>query len=362
MSVTRPPGILGLGVALPETVRTNAFWPGEYASRFADRAPQDVTTPEVLLSRARTETQRIQLQEMLETYHDPFRGSRERRVASDSETTVGLEVAASQEALQRAGVDPADVDVIFEFAMPGDCYVSTNAGGLQHGLGARRAQSITLDTGCSSFLSAAALADSLVRAGAARHVLVASAAIFSRLLDYHDPLSVNFGDGAGAAVIGRVASGGGFLAHAARTIGELTDGVCVGPKAEGRWYEVGGPMRLHSKNLQAGREIVMRSADYALEGVNEVLRAANLEKSDVNRFYSHQPSAFFNAACRKGSGLGHAETTDTFARFGSLGGANIPVNLYFAQQSGQLKAGDVAVLYACGAGLHWTASVLRWTI
>lgn len=354
-------GILGVGMFVPEQVRTNDWWPASFRERFEERSRSDVTTPEVFLAKATTPEQRVQCELMLESYHDPFRGSRERRVAPDGMTTSQMDVVAARQACARAGVDPSDLDLILCASLPQDVCLPHNGGILQAELRAKRAQAVMVDTACASFLSGLAVADAMIRAGQARYALVVCSSMLTRLTDYEDPASVNFGDGAGAAVVGPVASDFGFEAHASRTLGDLHSGVCVAPKHEERWYQTGGPFFLHSKNVSNGRSIVMRSADIARQAVETVLRKARRERSEISSFYAHQPMDFFVEACRRASGLGHAGTTQTFREYASVGAANIPINLAHAEAAGQLRQGDLVLLYACGGGFTWAATVLRWS-
>ncbi|MDQ3266779.1 MAG: hypothetical protein M3Y59_24530 [Myxococcota bacterium] len=353
-------GIRGMGMAVPPQVRTNDWWPEEFRRRFEEKSRGDVTTPEVFTDRAKTPAQRIQFQQMLETYHDPFRGSRQRRIAEAGVKPSQLQIAAARQALERAGIDAVQLDVVLESSMPSDVPNPSNSGALIHGLGAKRAHGVSFDAGCSSFISGLALAEAMIRAGQARYVLLAHVGMLSRICDWNDPLSVNNGDGAGAVVVGPMDEGQGLLAHVSVTKGDLYDGMLVGPRGEEFWTEGKSPIVMQSRNLQAGRAIVLGTADFAKETIEIALRRAGVEKEQVTRFYSHQPSVFFNASSRLGAGLVNAQTTDTFARYASMHAANIPINLCEAQQAGQLQRGDLCVFYACGTGLNLAAAVYRW--
>lgn len=354
-------GIKGVGMAVPDEVRTNDAWSDAFRRRFEERSKGDVTTPEVFLSRAKSQAQRIQFGQMLETYSDPFRGSRERRVAPSHVLPSDLQVAAARQALAQAGMDARELDVVLETSMPADQPNPSNSGRLIHLLGATHAHGLTLDAGCSAFISALALGEAMIRSGQARHILVAHVGMLSRICDWEDPLSVNNGDGAAAVVLGRVEDGFGLLSHVSRTVAELHDGMAVAPRGPEFWTEGKSPIVMQSRNLDAGRQIVLGTADFAKETIERALRRAGVEKGEVTRFYSHQPSVFFNASARLGAGLDHAQTTDTFRKYGSMHAANIPINLVEAQASGQLKRGDLCVFYACGTGLNLAAAVYRWS-
>jgi len=354
-------GILSVGMHVPQQIRRNDWWPASFTEQFAERAKLDVTTPEVFLERAKTPAQRIQLKQMLETYHDPFRGSIERRVLEEGLHPSSMEIEAARQAVSRAGIDASELDVILSFSMPSDECMPPNAGIIQAALGAKRAVAMGVDTACASSLTAMHLGESLIRSGAAKYVLVVTSTTLSRLTDPEDVGSVNFGDGAGAFVLGPVPAGLGFQGTAQRSIGELHSGVCIGPKHDEPWYSKGGPMFLYSRHLKVGREIAMGSADFAKEAVEAVLRKAGLEAKDVTHFYSHQPVAWFSDACRIASGLEHCQTTSTFPLLGGMGSANVAINLCRAWEKGQVRPGDQALLYACGGGFLWAATIVRWS-
>lgn len=355
-------GILGLGQHLPPAVRTNDFWPASFRAQFETKRKTDVTTPEAVLASARNAAHRIQLEAMLATPDDPFRGSVERRVLASELNTSDMEHAASLKALERSGLPPKQLDLIITFSLPTDDAAPTNAGRLANLLGATRANVMSVDTACCSFMSAVNVAQALIRDGQCRYALVACSGMHSRILDWSDPLSVNFGDGAAAAVVGPVEPGFGVLGSVFHTVSALHEGVCLAPKRPGDWFRATEPLVAHSRRPDVGREIVMRSAEYAQEAIGVLLDRARLRPADVTHYFSHQPVAWFNSATRKAAGLEHCVTVDTFSSLGSMGAANIPVNVAIALDQGLLKSGDVAVFYACGAGLTWAAMAVRWGV
>ncbi len=351
-------GILGVGVSMPEEVRTNAWWPASFLEGLAAKTERDVTAPPI--SRAKTPEQRIQLEEMMEHARDPFRGARERRVASPTSKGSTYEIAAAKSALDRAGVDGAEIDLIITNSRPNDEYGPCNATIVQDAIGARNAIAFEIESGCASSMNAIQVADAMLRAGQSKRVLVACSSLFSRFCDWDDPASVCFGDGAGAMVLGPVGKGFGFAGHAGRAKGDLHRGFCVSTVDGSPWLDSDAPLRLHSKSLKLGHSVVMGSAGIAKDAVEAVLAKAGLTQSDITHVYCHQPSAWFNRACLRVAGLQHATTIDTFQSFGSVGAVNIPLNLHHAEAAGQLKRGDVVLLFSFGAGLVWASSVLKW--
>jgi 3-oxoacyl-[acyl-carrier-protein] synthase-3 len=272
-----------------------------------------------------------------------------------------MEIAAAKQALSHANVDPGDIDAIIGYSAPADNVAPCNAGAIQAAIDAPKAQTLGVDSGCASFISGMMVGESLIRMGQAKRVLVFASGTQSRLADPFDPSSVNFGDGAGAVVLGPVASPYGFAAHAIRSVSRYNQAICVGPKHDEPFYRSGGPMFIHSKHLDIGREVIAASADMAVEAIGTVLRRAGLEKKDITHWYSHQPMSWFSAACRAATGLMHVRTVETFSRYAGMGPGNIGVNLATAAERGDLKPGDKVIFYSCGAGFLWAASVVTWS-
>ena len=353
-------GIIGTGEYVPETVRNNAWWPSSYVEEFNVTRKGDVTSPSVFLSRAKTDAQRIQFEHMLKTYDDPFRGTVERRVLEPEHAPSFMEIKAGRKAIANAGLQPEDIDFILVNSLPSDKASPCNAGLVAGGVGAVNATSIGIDFACTSFLAGLTLADSMVRSGTAKNVLVVCSAAHTRLAAPNDHGAVNFGDGAGAAVVGVVEAGLGIRGHASKTMAKYHDAIWLAADEPGDWFAAGGALYARAGNLQVGREVIMQSADFAVESTRAALRAADMSASDITHWYSHQPMLWFNEACRTAAGFATAKTMETFTEVAGLGPANIPFNLARAVQAGQLRKGDNVMLFACGAGYHWAAAVLTW--
>ncbi|MBI4227327.1 MAG: beta-ketoacyl-ACP synthase 3, partial [Candidatus Omnitrophica bacterium] len=170
-------GILGLGVALPERIMTN------------DEIATLVETSDEWI---RTRT-----------------GIRQRRIVAEGQTTSDLSVAAARQALAAAGLTPQDLDVIIVATMTPDMPCPSCACITQAKLGAPQAAAFDVSAACAGFVYATLCGASFIASGAARHVLVVGAEVLSKVVDWTDRSTcVLFGDGAGAAILGPVASGG----------------------------------------------------------------------------------------------------------------------------------------------------------
>ncbi len=355
-----PVGILGMGVGIPDVVRRNSDWPEEFSRKFMERKPKDFTTAEAVLGKGKTAAQELALQHMRQYERQPFRGSVERRVLPRPQPASTLDVLAAREALVRSGVDRRDIGLVVSYALPPDHVAPNNGNLIARALELRSALAIGIEVGCSSFLVGMHVAAQAIASGHVKNALVVASALFSRILDYEAPSSVNAGDGAAAAVLGRTNGGRGILGYFARTDPSLCDSVVVDSRAGGPWYESDVPVTAHSPKLDQAMEMVVNSGEYCRIAMNEVLGQARLSAKDVTSFFAHQPGVWFNEVCRASAGLEHAKTVDTFRRFTSVGAASVATNLYFGIQEGLVRHDDVVALFSSGAGFNWAATLLKW--
>ena len=209
----------------------------------------------------------------------------------------------------------------------------------------------------NSFLMQLTLAEQLIASGRARHALIVQSAAGSRLLDPDSPMSPLFGDGASAAVVGRVASGG-VLAAVHRTDGSHPRGLIASVPGR-RWYD-GGRIVLHSGDTGAMRQIFLETADRAAEVVGAVLAAAGRAAEEVALFAVHQGTPWLRRVTQEACGLGRARAVDTFATTGYLFGASIPLVLGTAEHRGLVAPGDLVVMHGGGVGSTYGAVALRW--
>jgi len=346
-------GLVGVATYLPPEIRRNDWWPSATVERWAAMRgppppPAGPTTPAM----ARV------LAEMAAQAADPFQGVTERRVMPAEMTSVDMEVEAAELAIARAGIDRGAIDALLTHTAVPEYLLSNTACVLHHRLG--------LSPGCfamqaeasgNSFLMQLTLAEQLIASGRARHALIVQSAAGSRLLDPDSPMSPLFGDGASAAVVGRVASGG-VLAAVHRTDGSHPRGLIASVPGR-RWYD-GGRIVLHSGDTGAMRQIFLETADRAAEVVGAVLAAAGRAAEEVALFAVHQGTPWLRRVTQEACGLGRARAVDTFATTGYLFGASIPLVLGTAEHRGLVAPGDLVVMHGGGVGSTYGAVALRW--
>jgi 3-oxoacyl-[acyl-carrier-protein] synthase III len=319
--MTRRSVIAGVGSALPKRQVSN-----EELSRTVD------TTDEWIVERT---------------------GIRNRYIASDGETTGTLAAAAARNALDHAGLDARDIDlIVLATATPDQTFPST-ATKVQAALGINDCIAFDVHAVCTGFLYALSVADSMLRSGNARKALVIGAETFSRILDWEDRATcVLFGDGAGAIVLSAEDSDRGILATKLHADGRHNDLLFVdgGPSTTGTV----GKLRMK------GREVFRHAVVNLAQVMNEVLESAGLTVGEVDWVVPHQANARILDATAKKLGLAAEKVVVTVDRHANTSAASVPLALDTAVKDGRITRGDVVVLEAMGGGFTWGAAVLRY--
>jgi len=316
--------VIGTGSALPRTVVSNA----ELAARVD-------TTDEWIVERT---------------------GIRQRHVAQADETTATLATAASRAALEAAGVDAKDVDlIVLATATPDQTFPAT-ATIVQHALGCHGGTAFDVAAVCSGFLYALGVADSMLRTGMARRALVIGSETFSRILDWEDRTTcVLFGDGAGAVLLeAREESGDaprGIIATKLHADGNHNQLLYV----DGGASTTGTIGKLRMKGREVFRHAVVNLASV----LREVLDEAGLTTADIDWLVPHQANARILDATARKLDLPVEKVIVTVDRHANTSAASVPLALDVAVRDGRIKQGNLVMLEAMGGGFTWGASLVR---
>jgi 3-oxoacyl-[acyl-carrier-protein] synthase III len=280
-------------------------------------------------------------------------GIRSRYIAGDGETTASLATDAARAALEDAGIEPGEVDLIVLATATPDQTFPSSATKVQAALGINDCVAFDVHAVCTGFLYALSVADAMIRAGTAGTALVVGAETFSRILDWEDRTTcVLFGDGAGALVLRGEEGERGILATRLHADGRHNDLLFVdgGPSTTGT---VG---KLRMKGREVFRHAVVNLADV----LREVLTAASLAPADVDWVVPHQANARILDATAKKLALPSNKVVVTVDRHANTSAASVPLALDAAVKDGRIKRGDIVVLEAMGGGFTWGAAVLRY--
>jgi len=279
-----------------------------------------------------------------------------RYFADDGVLSSDLGATAARQALDMAGLEPDDIDLIivatstpdFLGGFPSTACVVQRKLGITNDCAALDVQAV-----CSGFVYAMSVADNFIRCGMHKRVLVIGAEVFSRILDFNDRTTcVLFGDGAGAVVL--VASDEpGVLATRLHADGRYADILCVPGAVQGG--EIAG-----SAYLYMDGQAVFKLAVSVLEKVaNEVLQIAGMEASQIDWLIPHQANIRIMQGTAKKLGLPMEKMVVTVDQHGNTSAASIPLALDVAMRDGRIKAGQHIMLEAVGGGFTWGAVLAR---
>src|SRR6476659_447920 len=280
-------------------------------------------------------------------------GIRSRYVAGQGETTASLATDAARAALDHAGIDASDIDLIVLATATPDQTFPSSATKVQAALGIPDCIAFDVHAVCTGFLYAVSVADSMLRSGNANRALVIGAETFSRILDWEDRATcVLFGDGAGALVLSAEDGERGVLATKLHADGRHNDLLFVdgGPSTTGT---VG---KLRMKGREVFRHAVVNLADV----LTEVLAEAGLSAEDVDWVVPHQANARILDATARKLGLSPDKVVVTVDRHANTSAASVPLALDVAVRDGRIKRGDLLVLEAMGGGFTWGAAAVRY--
>lgn len=287
-------------------------------------------------------------------------GIRERRIAAPGEACSDLGVRAAEVALQAAGVDAAELDLILVATCTGDAPLPSTACIIQHRLGAVRAAACDLGAACCGFVYALAVGDAYVKTGF-RHVLVVGAEVMSMIIDWTDRNTcVLFGDGAGAVVLTAEEGERGILSSHLHSDGSLWELICV----PGGGSRIPPSEKMLADGLQymkmKGNETFKVAVKTLEDSAREALSANNLSMEDLDLYVPHQANARIISAVAARLGLPMEKVVLNMDRYGNTSAASIPLALDEAVRAGRVGEGSLVMMAAFGSGLTWASSLVRW--
>ncbi|MEP7343683.1 MAG: beta-ketoacyl-ACP synthase III [Gemmatimonadaceae bacterium] len=288
-------------------------------------------------------------------------GIRERHIASTAETNCSMSERASRIAMERAGVQSGEIDVIVLGTASPDRLLPSTAVELQAALGAKRAAAFDVMAACSSFLYGLIVAEGLMQSGSAETCLVVGTEKLSSIVDWKDRSTcVLFGDGAGAAVLKRSRGGKGILSTYFRSDGTL---------AELLWRPGGGAALPFDEQVleersfyikMEGREVFRHAVRSMTEATDRALDGAKLTGADIDLLIPHQANVRIIEATAKHAGIPMSKVFVNVDRYGNTSSASIPIALEEALAMGRITEGMNVLLVAFGAGFTWASLVLRF--
>jgi 3-oxoacyl-[acyl-carrier-protein] synthase III len=288
-------------------------------------------------------------------------GIRERRVAAPDEAMSDLALPASLAALEQAGVQASELDLIVVATVTPDMFFPSTGAILADRLGAKDAAAYDLSAGCTGFVYAVAQAHSMVASGLADQALVVGGDVLSRIVDWEDRSTcVLFGDGAGAVVLERVPEGGflGFELGADGSGGQQLYMPAGGSRQPASAESVAARQHFAKMN---GREVFKFATRVLVDSAEKVLHECDVSVDDVDVYVPHQANVRIIEHARKKLGIPEDRTVVNVDRFGNTSSGSIPLALGEAESDGRLVPGEMVLMTGMGAGLTWGSALIEWT-
>ena len=280
-------------------------------------------------------------------------GIRERRVLS-TETLQSLAERAGRAALENAGVSPEDIDFVLVTTVQAETMTPALACDIQPAIGLK-CMGMDINAGCTGFIAALAMAEGLIAAGRAKHILIVSAEALSRFADWTDRSTcVLFGDAAGACVVGE---GEGF--KDIRFAGEPRRDVLCASTPPGNSPFAVDPAPAQYLKMQ-GQEVYKFAVSHSFRDVRDMLAAHDLQPEDVDFYVLHQANMRILEAVRTRLKVDAGRFPHNIERTGNTSSATIPLVLDELNRAGKLKPGCRVILNAFGAGLCTGTALLTW--
>ena len=326
--------ILGIGMAVPKRIVTNN-----------DLAAKMETSHEWIVERT---------------------GIEQRHWVEQGETGTTLATAASKQAIERAGIDAKDIDLIIYATLSPDFFFPGTAVFVQRALGLKEIPCLDIRQQCTGFIYGLSIADAYVRTGMFKNILMIGSEVHSTGLDVSTAgrdITVLFGDGAGAVVIGRATDDQHMILsthiHADGTEAEILWTEYPASARHPRISEAAIAERGHFPVMN-GKKVFKHAVTRMPQAIMEGMIANNIKLTDIDMMIPHQANLRINQMVAQMIGMPAEKTHNTIMKWGNTTAASIPMCMYDAIELGKIQPGNLVCLVAFGAGLTWGSAFLRY--
>ncbi len=325
-------GILGIGSCLPERILNNSE-----LEKMVD------TSDEWIIKRT---------------------GISERRILDKDTPTYELGYKAGEMAIKDAGLTPEDIDLIIVTTETPDYLVPSASCIIQNKLGARKAAAFDLNAACSGFMYGITVAKQFLETGFCgyKHILVIGCEGLTKLTDYQDRATcILFGDGSGAAVMGRVEKDYGILSSYLGADGSEGHNITVPCLTMTEKDLEVRPNEKKNSLWMNGSDVFKFAVKIMEQSTLKVLEDVNMSLDDVSLIVPHQANIRIIEGATKRLGVSPEKVFVNLDKYGNMSSASIPVALDEAVKNGTVKKGDNIVLVGFGGGLTWGAVLIKWS-
>jgi 3-oxoacyl-[acyl-carrier-protein] synthase-3 len=295
-------------------------------------------------------------------------GIKQRRFfAYGKDTNASMATAASRMALDRAGLEAKDVDLIVYATITPDYYFPGSAFLMQRELGLEGVGVIDIRNQCSGFVYALSIADQFIKTGMYKTILVVGSEIQSTFLNKSNEgrgVAVIFGDGAGAAVLqATIDPDHRVLSTHLHADGRYAEELYVrdpGSSREGRWVSETTLAEGNYNVTMNGNAVFKHAVVRFMEVINESLNANGYQASDLALLVPHQANIRISEYVRQQMGLPEEKVFNNIYQYGNTTAASIPIALTEAFEQGRVQSGDLVCLAAFGSGFTWASALIKW--
>lgn len=299
------------------------------------------------------------LEKMVDTTDEWIRtrtGVERRHIVEPEQTTADMSVEASKIAIEDAGIDVSDIDMVLVGTTSPDLIFPNCATLIQHRLGIPACPAIGMEAACTSFIYALTTADKFIKAGEAKCALVVGAECISKLTDWTDRNTcVLFGDGAGAVIV-KPSDKPGIIATHLGADGQYKDLL---------YYPVGASKDLHKAGTDeasitmSGNEVFKVAVKTLGNVATEVLEKAGVGQDELDWLIPHQANIRIIQATAKRLNLPMEKVILTVQDHGNTSAASVPMALDVSRRDGRVQPGQLVLMEAFGGGFTWGSVLLR---
>ena len=284
-------------------------------------------------------------------------GIEQRHIAADDETTVDLAEKASRMAIEAAGIDPSEIDLIVLATSTPDKIFPSSACILQARLDIHGCPAFDIQAVCTGFVYALTVAEKFIKTGSATKALVVGAEVFSRILNWKDRTTcVLFGDGAGAVIL-EASVETGILSTHIHADGQYENLLWV-PHGIADGFEQVKQGKAYVE--MRGNEVFKMAVNTLGRIVDETLAANRMMKSDIDWLVPHQANIRIITATAKKLKMSMEQVVVTVDKHGNTSAASVPLALDVAVRDGRIKANELLLLEAFGGGFTWGSVLIRY--
>ena len=290
-------------------------------------------------------------------------GIKERRIAGPGQATSDMSLAAGQKALERAGVKAQELDLVIVCTLSPDTLFPSTSCIVQDRIGAVNAGAFDLSAGCSGFVYGLSVACQMVNSGAHKKILVIGAETLSRVTNWKDRNTcVIFADGAGAAVIGEVPAGYGYVNSVLGADGAGGNFIIM-PAGGSRMPATAETVanNLHSIHMD-GSEVFKFASRVVPKVALDVLKDTGVAVGDIDIVIPHQANVRIIKSAAKRLGLPAEKFYVNIERYGNTSAASVAIALAEAWERGLIHKENNVLLIGFGTGLTWAGCILKWYV